>query len=373
MSEYLQQLSENDVQVYQKSEKAPYYYLESGMSWQRIPGVLSTSDWSTTPATNFWTMMSMYTQADYTKYTIPFNEGGVPPMLTGIGQAYNSVEGCYIASIPPTAWRTSILPAVSVTIPITGGTGGLSGLTRVTLYSALVEQENSMEPTGTGVCATNSIDTLLSESDPYTTYSAGLGYGNDTNKDIHSSGIVHLFCDQITTTGATTGATSWGYGWSGDCKYTYDGARQANRDTDLSVGFLSLDSGLMVMYDPSLVGALNTSAITGGTITTGATFSASDNYIIMKDIDYTTVAEVTVTLPPGTQFSTNTSKLPAKQDGIPCEDIEITKACFYNDKQQLTAVASFSSPLHKELNGFASFSMEIAMDGGFTEFTKVPL
>jgi hypothetical protein len=373
----LEALDSDNIQVNTKVVKSPYFYKVSNIEWVEVVGS-SNPSWKNLSATHNWTTLGIYTPADVTKYTIPSIEGGyLDTMINGVGDAYNG-NGCLFGKCDIDTFRTSFAPNVRITIPLSGGTGGLSGLTSTTLYSSFIEQPTSTDSTGSGVCSTWRVDSLKSESYEHGTANAGLGYKYDSlnNPGVATghefySGLVYLFTDDINFSGATTG-TTWDQGWSGNSRYTYGDSNGQGRTAkfdglqrDEAVGFLTVDSGQIVIFNQNIVNSFNTSVATGGTITTGATFSSADCNMITQDYDSFTEVNVTFNLQPGEYTETsNTSSLVAKQEGSNCDEVGITEVCCYNDSGILTAIGSLNFPAVKNKDGFTIINAVLSLDGG---------
>jgi hypothetical protein len=380
MEKMLNKLSPESLQVSTEESISPYFYQVNGneMTWVYVESS-NSANWSTDSNSHkFAQLCGIYSEADAKKYSIPTIEGGyLDSMISDIGTAWDST-GLFVASIGDSAFRASLTSNVKITLPISGGTGDLSGLTSVTLYSAFVEQNDSKTSTQSGPCRVWKVDTLKNESHLLSTEKAGLGYMYDkiNNPSIktngnYQSGIIHLFTDSITWSGETTGST-WSSGWSGDSRYTFGDSSGKGRFATFngttrskSVGFLSTDSGQITIYNPDLVGAFNTGAAISGDSITGLIFDTADSNMVTKDLDVSTALNITLTLKPDTFIqSQNISKLAAKEAGISCEDVDITEFCLYDNSGSLMAVGLLDEVITKSAKDFTIVQAQVRLDGG---------
>jgi hypothetical protein len=373
----LNRLDEDQLQVVTTEVKSACWYQANGdeISWVYVQPKSGTT-FTTDTNSHHWAGVGIYSQLQANSYNSPIADGGLSDTMIGsIGTAYNST-GMYVGSLSSETFRTSFYQNLRLTIPVSGGTGSLSGLTSLDVYSAFVSQNDSKEACGNGVCSTYLVDSLHSESHRQSTDLSGIGYAYDpinnpseSTGGQYRSGIVHLFTNSIEFSGATNTGTTWSSGWSGNSRYTYDGGKLAIFDgntRNTSIGFFNLDSGLVYLYHPDVVNNFNTGIATGGTVTSGLTFNTSDCNGWFRDRDFSTKLEINVNLAPNTfTESLNPSKLDAKANGIECDNlVKITDVCFYNDANQLVAMGKLSEPLTKLDSNYSLMNASISLDGG---------
>lgn len=374
---HLNKLPSNALQVKTETDTSPQFYQVVGdeISWRFVQNKNSAT-FNSDENTHFWgSFLDIYSQTDAQKFNITRANGGVSDILgfEDIWDAYNTT-GFWFANIGDTAFRASFAPHMTFTIPISGGSGTLSGLTNVNLHSGFVEQSTSKSPDSSGPCSCWLVDTLCSESDPVSTYEAGLGYAYDgvnnpseqTNGQ-YQSGFVHMFANEIYYSGNT--GTTWDVGLTAATRYTFGGSPLAIREgneRNKSVGMFFVDSGNLVIYNTELVNSFNSAIGTGSTVT-GLTFNTTDCYGIVRDKDVTSQLLVTIQTMPNTfKDSTNKSQLDAKQVGIECEEgtVKMTKFCLYDNDGRMTALGNLSIPTTKKESDFNGFTAKINLDGG---------
>jgi hypothetical protein len=299
-------------------------------------------------------------------------------MLGRVYESYNST-GLFVCSLDKTTFRASLAPNMRITIPISGGTDTLSGLTTTELYTGFISQNDSMSSDGSGPCATWKVDALESESFGPATYQAGIGYANDgvnnpgpNTNGIYESGFMYLFSKDIYLSGNT--GTTFETGWSGNSRYTFCGSELvtfSGPQRNVAVGIIQLDTAVITLFDPNIVSSFNTSVATGGTVTSGLTFSTSECNMWIRDRDTTTALEINTILEPEQYTkSFNTSLLDAKQRGVECDgQVSITRICFYDEYGVLTATGGLSEALVKRDQDFISVLSTVTLDGGL----KVPI
>lgn len=375
----LNQLDAGALQIVTNETTSEEFYLVEGaeISWVEVQpktGVTFNTDINT----HRWTDLNIYSESNAIKYGLNESDGGLADVLgfSDVYTAYNS-GGMICGSIASSAYRTSIHPNAKITIPITGGTGTLSGLTSLDLYTAFVYQNNSTTSDGSGPCATWLVDSLYSESKPEVTFDAGLGYAYDIQNNPSSytngqyrSGIMHLFANQIYFSGNT--GTTWDTGWSGSSRYTFSNSPLAISEgttRNKSVGVLHVDSGLITLFNQEIVSLFNTSVATGGTITSGLTFPTSECSAIIRDKDFSTELQINTTLyPQDFVQSNNLSVLDAKKANIDCNgQVGITSICYYDKDGKMTAKASLSEPVYKSSEDFTLIKSAISLDGGLKD------
>ena len=291
----LNQLDPGGLQITTTETTSDEFYLVEGseISWVEVQPKTGTT-FNTDVNTHRWTDLNIYSESDIIKYGINKSDGGLSDCmgLNDVYTAYNS-GGMICGSIASSGFRTAIHPNAKITIPITGGTGTLSGLTSLDLYTAFIYQNDSTTSDGSGPCATWLVDSLSSESKPESTFEAGLGYAYDIQNNPSSdtngqyrSGLMYLFNKEIYFSGNT--GTTWDTGWSGASRYTFGNSPLAifeGETKNKSVGVLHVDSGLITLYNQEIVSLFNTSVATGGTITSGLTFPTSECNAIIRDKD----------------------------------------------------------------------------------------
>jgi hypothetical protein len=369
-------LPRESLQIQTEETMSTKFYQVEGyeISWIEVEEKTSTT-FSNNKNNHLWSNFGIYSQSDANKFNITRDEGGLSDTaIGGIGPAYDNT-GVLVGSIDSSTFRASLGPNMRLTIPISGGTGSLSGLTSLNLYTAFFEQNNSKSPDGSGPCATWLVDCLWSESHPQSTYQAGIGYGydpannpNENTNGQYRSGLMYLFSEDVYFSGNT--GTTWSTGWSGNSRYTFGNSPLAQFDGDernLAVGFVNLDAGLIHLFDTNIVSAFNTSVATGGTITSGLTFSTTDCNLIVKDRDLSTVLKINTTLNPDTFTKTmNSSVLDAKQAGITdCDSqVAITKVCYYDEFGNLVATGLLDEPLFKRPQDYTLLQASVTLDGG---------
>jgi len=373
----LSEINSNDLQVVTTEVKSNCFYQIGGneITWTYSPPKSATT-FTTDTNSHDWTAFGLYSQLNVNTFTTTTSNGGVSDTaISKIGDAYN-VHGMYVGSIDKQAFRASIYKNTKLTIPITGGTGSLSGLTSLNLYTTFFQQNDSTSPCGIGPCSTYKVDSLQSESLQKATELAGIGYAYDPNNNPsestggeYRSGLLYLFSDNIEWSGATNTGTTWSNGWSGNSRYTFDSGKLAIFDGNQhneSVGVINLDSGLIYLYHPDIVDNFNTSLITGGTVATGATFNTTDLNMVARDTDLSTELQININLLPGLYTeSSNQSRLDAKQNGIDCDGlVKLTEVCLYDSSERLMAIGNLTVPLTKADSNFALLKASITMDGG---------
>ena len=378
----LNKLDSKNIQIVTNDVVSDVYYRVPGneISWLYVQPKDSAT-FNSLASSHLWaSILGIYSQSQANIFSTTRSDGGAfNTMLTKVNEAYNTT-GMYVGNISNEAFRTSLYKNLSLKVPISGGTGDLSGLTSLNLYTGFIEQKNSKSADGCGPCATWLVDSLWSESDPRATYEAGIGYAYDPNnnpspdhtKGQYRSGIVYLFSDSIDWSGATTGVT-WDTGFSGSSKYTFNNGRFAQFDGSYNeaVGLVNVDSGLVALWHPDVVNNFNTDIAISGNSVTGLTFNTSDCNAIIKDRDASTELRITVNLEPGTftpESSTNHSILDAKARGVDCgTQVSITEVCFYNDRNQLMGFGKLDTPLEKRTNDFGVITASLTVDGGVKE------
>lgn len=357
-----------------KSNK--FYQIEGGeIDWVYVQPKSGTT-FNTDSNSHLWSqLMGIYSQSNVNEYeTTRTNGGYLDTMIGTIGTAYKST-GMYVGNISDSVFRTSLFKHFRLQIPVTGGTGSLSGVTSLNVYPSFVEQNDSRSLEKGGPCATYLVDSLVSESHTISTNDLGIGYPYDVtnnpsqfDNNQYNSGIVWLFNDNISYSGSSTG-TTWDTGWSGNTRYTFDGGRLAKFDgsnRDESIGLVHLDSGLIALFHPDVVNNFNTTIATGGTVTSGLTFSSTDCNMIVRDIDISTELNINLNLNPDEfKTSNNPSLRDAKERGIECDgQVYITEICFYDDSDRLMGIGKVSEPVIKNEEDFSLITATVTLDGG---------
>lgn len=363
------------IQIVTKEEVSKQFYQVRGdeISWTKVQPSNSVT-FSTDSNSHKYTFLGLYTKANALKYGIDIQDGGLDnTMLEDIYDAYFST-GLWVGSLSPSSYRASIMPNVKLTIPITGGTGTLSGLTSLNLYTSMCDSNVAKTSDGGGSCACWLVDSYKSEALDQATYLAGIGYAYDpgnnpsqTTNQIYRSGVAFLFANEIYFSGNT--GTTWDTGWSAATPYTYGGhplAKFSGTDKNRAVGVMHLDTGLVTLWNSDIVTSFNEAIATGGTSTTGLTFNTVDSNIVMRDYDQTTTLNINTPLYPYTfENSPNQSKLDAKAAGINCKNkVYITRLCYLNSRNEIMAVATLDTPIEKNSEDFAMVVATASMDGG---------
>jgi hypothetical protein len=368
---HLNPLSPDSLQVITKEEKSEEFYQLKGeeISWTRVQDK-NGATFRTDSNSHKYTFLGIYGEADALKFNVNFTDGGFKnTMIEDIYTAYNST-GLWVGSMAPSSYRTSVYPAIRLSVPITGGTGTLSGLTNLTLYSSFVDTNEAKTSDGSGACACWLADSYQSEPMSEATYQAGIGYANNPTEfggGMYRSGIVYLFANEIYFSGNT--GTTWDTGWSANTRYTYGGSPLATFKGDnrnKAVGLVHLDSGLITLFNPDIVSTFNSAVATGGTSTSGLTFSSTDCSGVIMDYDLTTRLNINTALLPQTfTKSTNASLLGARAAGIDCSDkVYITKVCYYGPTGQLVATGILDTPIEKNAEDYAMIQAQVTLDGG---------
>lgn len=378
MSNNLNPINPDQLQIKTTNETSELFYQLYGgeIPWVQVQPKTGTTFYDDVNS-HSWTNLGIYSESDITKFGISYVNGGLlDTMIGGIYTAYNTT-GLLVSSLDSTVFRASVSPNLKITIPLSGGTGTLSGLTSTDLYTAFVSQNNSMEPDGSGPCAGWLVDSLESESHPASTYQAGIGYANDginnpgpNTNGKYESGLMYLFSKDVYLTGNTN--TAIDTGWSGTSRYTFGGSELvtfSGPKQNVAVGMIRLDTGVVTIFNPSIVTAFNTGIATGGTITSGLTFSTTDCNAYIRDRDTSTALEINTILPPEEYTkSFNPSLLDARQRGIDCSgQVSVTKICFYDEFGVLTATGGLSEALIKRERDFISVLSTVTLDNGIQE------
>jgi hypothetical protein len=180
----------------------------------------------------------------------------------------------------------------------------------------------------------------------------------------------NLFSESVYFSGNT--GTTWSDGWSGTSRYTFGGSPLATfsgPDMNQAVGMIQLDTGVVSIFNPDIVSSFNTGVATGGTITSGLTFSTSDCNIVLRDRDTSTGVEINTILKPEEYTkSFNSSLLDAKERGKTCDgQVSITKICFYDEYGQLTATGGLDEAIVKRTQDFISVQSTVTLDGGIQD------
>ena len=367
----LNTLDPNSLQIRTTESMSDVFYEVAGseISWFEVQPKTGTT-FNDDPNSHRWTDLGIYSESDIIKYGITRDNGGLSDTMIGdIYEAYNET-GLIVGNIASTAFRASFGPNLRLTIPVNGTSGS-----SVNLYTAFVNQNDSKDSDGSGPCSTWLVDSLHSESHPGSTYQANIGYGYDDGSNPgpstngqYRSGIMYLFDEDIYVSGGTS--TEWSKSWSGTSRYTFGGSPLATfdgPDRSKAVGLINLDAGLITLFNPDLVSSFDTSSATGGTITSGLTFSSTDCNMVTKDRDLSTALEINTTLNPNTfTKSMNPSVLDAKQAGITdCDDsISITKICYYDEFGNLVATGLLDKPVTKRPQDFTLLKSSVTLDGG---------
>ena len=373
-------LDRNQLQIKTEQVRSNKFYQIEGneIEWLYVQPKSATT-FNTDSNSHLWSqLMGIYSQSNLNDYeTTRANGGYLDTMVNKIGTAYKST-GMYVGDISDSVFRASIFKHFRLTVPITGGTGDLSGLTSLSIYPSFIEQNDSRNCGKGGPCAAYLVDSLASESHKPSTNDLGIGYPYDPTNNPgefdngqYSSGIVWLFNDNISYSGSSTG-TTWDTGWSGNTRYTFDGGRLAKfggTNRDESVGLIHLDSGLVALYHPDVVNNFNTSIATGGTVTTGLTFNTTDCNMIVRDTDISTELNININLNPNEFTSSNNPSLrDAREKGIECDgQVYITEVCFFDDSDRLVGIGKVSEPIIKNDEDFSLLTAKVTLDGGVKE------
>jgi hypothetical protein len=374
----LSPINQDQLQIKTTNDTSDLFYQLQGseMVWHEVQSVNGATFYDDVNSHD-WTNLGIYSKSDVEKYNITYANGGLSDtILNGIYDAYYT-SGLLVCNISNSAFRASISPNMKITIPLSGGTGGLSGLTTTDLYTAFISQNDSLESDGSGVCSTYEVDALESESYGPATYEIGLGYTNDginnpgpNTNGRYESGKMFLFSNDIYLSGNT--GTTFDTGWSAINKHTHgDGelATFTGPTRNLAVGIVSLDTGILTIWNEDIVDAFDTSVATGGTITSGLTFNTSDCSAYIRDRDTSSSVEINTILEPGQYVnSSNSSVLDAKERGISCDNIvSITRICFYDEYGILTATGGLSESLVKRDRDFISINCSLTLDNGIQD------
>ena len=364
---HLNQIDPNHLQVITTNETSNLFYQIYGneMSWHQVQPVTGLTFYDDSNS-HEWTNLGIYSNSDIQKYNITYPNGGLKEtMIEKIYEAYNTT-GLFVCSLAKPVFRASLAPNIRIKIPITGGTGTLSGLSSTELYTGFINQNDSLTPNESGPCPILKVDTLVSETYSEATYEAGIGYANN-NTVPYTSGIMYLFSKDIYLSGNT--GTTFDVGWSGNSRYTFCGSELVTfngTERNVAVGIVEINTGVITLFDPNIVASFNTSVATGGTTTSGLTFSTNDSTAWIRDNDESTALEITTIL--GAQEfkeSLNKSRLDAEKQGIDCNDqVSITRMCFYDQSGQLTATAGLSEALVKRKQDNVLITNTLTLDGG---------
>lgn len=377
----MQQLNTNDVRITTEHEFSSALYQVEGseISWRFVPSV-NHVDFKTNENSHLWgSILSIYSKSIANLYSIPSNEGGFSD--TSFGKIYDAyyTNGMYVGSLSDDTFRTAFNKTLKLTIPITGGTGTLSGVTSLDIFSGMLQQDNSREKQTKGFCGVGYADNALSDYHEGAFNMTGIGQQriegiNPDNQDyshgLYQSGYISLWSDLIDWSGATTGNT-WSTNWSGKTKYTTGDARLGKWNGSAyneAVGVMDLNTGLIALFHDQVVNNFNTTIATGGTISSGLTFNTSDCYIVTGDRDTTTAVNINVILGAGDfsgKGSTNPSRGEASLDGTCDDTVYITNICFHDERGKITAYGYFDTPVEKPKEQFVTAVAKLSLDGGF--------
>lgn len=252
-----------------------------------------------------------------------------------------------------------------LTIPLDStytGSTTLSGLSTTTLYGSYMKTYLYDQKATNGPCALSVLDGLYSEESSVVTreINEGLPYNEGVNPEpngYYNSGLVYLFCDDIKkpNVSATTVTTtnSWSTGFGNEGPYTLYKKFPFNYMTneleglymDQPVGAVDLLGGNVTIFNKDLVNAFDFSVATGGTSTSGATFSSTDANVTFKSLSLSQKLDITL-IAGKNEFVTSSNPT---WDPTTCNGkIYITHFELYDESGQVVAVGEAKEPILKE-------------------------
>jgi hypothetical protein len=190
--------------------------------------------------------------------------------------------------------------------------------------------------------------------------------GRGNNGPTYESGIVFLFNDY---TSLTTGSTS-GFSQAHKVTNPYANGKLTARFNGsgyhLAAGMVDCISGIVTLWDPTIVQGFNFALATGGTGTTRATFAPNISYTVVTDYDSSVSADVRINASPDIlKFTTNPSRKQAIANGeTNCEEVvKVTQVCLYDTAGQVTAIGTPTSIIEKTDN-YVVLNLSVKLDGG---------
>lgn len=359
-----------NVNVSNKEEESSYFYAIPGdnIEWTYIPpstdSGFTTNSWS-----HFYANLGLYTNEIADNYNISFNDGGyLNTSLEKIYDAYYS-SGIVVGLINNETYRQSLIGRDGALVIPTSFTGAtLSGLTAMTNYFTFYDSPELLTRNTTGVCAKTVADTRKFESLREAVLNTGMGQetGRGNSGEMYESGLVFIFNDY---TSLTSGSTS---GFSQSHKVTNPYANGKLRAKfngsgyHRAAGMLDCISGIITLWDPTIVQGFNFALGTGGTGTTSVTFAPSVSYAVVTDYDSSVSAEVRINASPDIlKYTTNPSRKQAIANGDKnCEEVvNVTQVCLYDSLGQVTAIGVPTNIIKKETN-YVTMNLSVTLDGG---------
>ena len=330
-------------------------------------------------ASHLWSNLNMYSEISYNTTNKSIFEGGL------LNSAFEDLPsafwttGMVVASFNADTFRVNFDGYnFGMNIPLDPA---VSGLTGTTLYASYIWQPNSLLVNPQSLCSGTRADSQTSESTVQFTDKIGIGFNfveginPATPTDMFNSGIVYLVTDDIyqTFTGGTGSSLSWSYQQLTTNKYA-NGARTIDVSFastqhplyyDKIVGLVNLNSGMVYIWNPTLVSQFNWSGFTGDPYT-GATTTSGNTYAIVQDMDTSVSLAVDIIVKPGEwQNTTNPSII-----GETCGTV-FTSICLYDEKGQLMGVATPSEAIPLPVQGFTPITLEVPISGSINDSTGI--
>jgi len=359
-----------NVNVSNTEEESSYFYAIPGdkIEWTYIPSSVH-SGFTTNAWSHFYANLGLYTNELANNYNISFDNGGyLNTSLEKIYDAYYS-SGIIVGLISNETYRQSIIGrdgAIVIPTSFTGAT--LSAVTSIKNYFTFYDSPELLNRNTSGVCAKTVADTRKFESLREAVINTGMGQeqGRGNIGDIYESGIVFIFNDQ---TSLTSGSTS-GFSQSHKVTNPYANGKLAAKFNGngyhRAAGMIDCISGIITLWDPTIVQGFNFALGTGGTGTTSVTFAPNVSYAVVTDYDTSVSANVRVNATPDIlKYTTNPSRKQAIANGdTNCEEVvNVTQICLYDTAGQVTAIGVPTSIIKKEAN-YVTMNLSVTLDGG---------
>lgn len=359
-----------NVNIKTTEEESSYFYAIPGneIEWTYVPSS-SNSGFTTNVWSHFYANLGLYTDEIADNYNISFNNGGyLGTSLEKLYEAYNST-GIIVGLINNETYRQALIGRDGALVVPTSFTGStLSGITALTNYFTFYNTPEILTRNTAGVCAKTVGDTRKFESLKEAVINTGMGQetGRGNNGPDYESGIVFLFNDY---TSLTTGSTS-GFSQAHKVTNPYANGKLTARFNGsgyhLAAGMVDCISGIVTLWDPTVVQGFNFALATGGTGTTRATFAPNISYTVVKDYDSSVSADVRINASPDIlKFTTNPSRKQAIANGeTDCEEVvKVTQVCLYDTAGQVTAIGTPTSIIEKTDN-YVVLNLSVKLDGG---------
>jgi hypothetical protein len=302
----------------------------------------------------------------------PEKGGVLDTAMHHLVEAYET-SGAVALVLPDISFRTALHSEFRLTIPISGGTGDLSGLTATTLYTSRIEREN-VQAKGRSFCSPANGDLWGQQGiyETYKPYTQDIGVGYVQSAD-NNSGVMHMISPDSNYSGGTTG---WTEGWSAKTKYTTTNAPLIHKQNDRVSAICYANEGVILIINPDMVNGITNNlasiTISGDPTTNGSLLSPGAVEWVGRDLDTKTQVSISMAVPAKEVFgSSNTSLVDASAEGKTCDKRYVTEFCIMNPEGVTIAKGIAEEPIGYGPEDFVAINPTINLTGPYKEHPAV--